>query len=41
VLIRKDREKQRSVAITVIDMHADALAMLLSPEFCVCVVKYV
>jgi hypothetical protein len=33
VLIRKDCEKQRSVAVTVIDMHTDALAILLSPEF--------
>jgi hypothetical protein len=37
VLIRKHCEKQGSVVITVIDVHTDALAMLLSPEFCVCV----
>ena len=30
-------EKQRNVAVTVIDMHTDALAILLSPVFCVCV----
>ena len=30
-------EKLRNVAVTVIDMHTDALAVLLSPVFCVSV----